>query len=205
MKVDKSTQLVYQGLMRHSKDIRHNVDMFSGWLHQFITGRMWESGWYDELKGVLKAPTLFDFITRRIPDGIESDPVKIYAELYGSAQLNPEVAKGLNAMVKQLSVEGFDVERAYKGDKLDAVTKVANQHTGIVGDNITYSSDRGTSETYTIARLKRSHPDLASKVVAGELSANAAAIQAGFRRPMMQVPADDYEAAIRKVNTHYGK
>ncbi len=49
------------------------------------------------------------------------------------------------------------------------------------GNNITSKSDRGTSETYTIARLKRDRPALAQKVISGEMSANAAAIEAGFR------------------------
>jgi hypothetical protein len=34
----------------------------------------------------------------------------------------------------------------------------------------------------TLARLNRDHPELAERVEAGELSANAAAIQAGFRK-----------------------
>jgi hypothetical protein len=51
------------------------------------------------------------------------------------------------------------------------------------GDNITSKSDRGTSETYTIARLKRDRPALAQKVVAGEMSANAAtSVPRGTRR-----------------------
>jgi hypothetical protein len=40
------------------------------------------------------------------------------------------------------------------------------------GDNITFN--RGTSETYTLRRLKRDRPDLAEEVLNGELSANAA-------------------------------
>lgn len=43
---------------------------------------------------------------------------------------------------------------------------------------------------YVIARLNRDRPDLAEKVRVGELSANAAAIEAGFRRRMITVPAD---------------
>jgi hypothetical protein len=70
-------------------------------------------------------------------------------------------------------------------------------------DNVR-SSNFGNSSTYTIARLKRDNPELAERVVNGELSANKAAIQAGFRRPTIQVPADDYDAAIRKVNAYYG-
>jgi len=48
-------------------------------------------------------------------------------------------------------------------------------------NNIT--SFRGTSQAYAIRRLKRDRPDLAEKVIRRELSANAAAIEAGFRKP----------------------
>ena len=43
------------------------------------------------------------------------------------------------------------------------------------GDNIT--TDRGTSATYTLRRLTRDRPELAERVIKGELSANAAAIE----------------------------
>jgi hypothetical protein len=46
--------------------------------------------------------------------------------------------------------------------------------------NNTQSSD---TATYALRRLKRDRPDLAEKVITGELSANAAAIEAGFRKP----------------------
>lgn len=61
-----------------------------------------------------------------------------------------------------------------------------------------------TMRDYTLARLKRDNPALAEQVVKGELTANAAAIQAGFRHPMIQVRADDLAAAIAKLNKHYG-
>lgn len=50
------------------------------------------------------------------------------------------------------------------------------------GDNVTSAPrKRGNSATYTLRRLKRDRPDLADKVINGDLSANAAAIEAGFR------------------------
>ncbi len=67
-----------------------------------------------------------------------------------------------------------------------------NQCTG-GGDNVT--SSRGNQASYTLARLKRDRPDLAEQVIAGNLSPNAAAVQAGFRHPMLQVRADDLQAA----------
>jgi hypothetical protein len=55
-----------------------------------------------------------------------------------------------------------------------------NQHGG---HGNTTSSTVGTTATNTLRRLKRDRPDLAERVVAGEISANAAAIEAGFRKP----------------------
>lgn len=50
-------------------------------------------------------------------------------------------------------------------------------------DNITTSHPiTGTSRAYTLDRLSREAPHLHAAVCAGELSANAAAIQAGFRK-----------------------
>lgn len=63
----------------------------------------------------------------------------------------------------------------------DAVTPIkgTNQHS----DNITTQDDgRGTSRSYTVSRLKRERPDLFERVATGEMSANAAAIEAGFRK-----------------------
>ena len=77
----------------------------------------------------------------------------------------------------------------------------ANQHRG--GDSVaTSSDDRGA--TYALRRLKRDHPELAEKVVSGKLSAHAAAIEAGFRKRTIAVPADDPLAAISALFRHFG-
>lgn len=62
------------------------------------------------------------------------------------------------------------------------------------GDNITLK-ERGTSADYTLARLKRDRPDLAERVMREELSANAAAIEAGFRERKIPIPLDPERAA----------
>jgi hypothetical protein len=51
----------------------------------------------------------------------------------------------------------------------------------IKNDNIRLEG-YGTSLGYTLDRLKREHSDLYAKVVAGDMTANAAAISAGFRK-----------------------
>lgn len=71
-------------------------------------------------------------------------------------------------------------------------------------DNITTNRQGGTALGYTLRRLKRDHPELFARVIAKELSANAAAIEAGFRKkltPLTQLQrawtkADDDERDI---------
>jgi hypothetical protein len=57
----------------------------------------------------------------------------------------------------------------------------------------------GTSSDHTLRRLKRDRPDLAERVIAGDLSANAAAIEAGFRRPMKSIPIDSPGSAVKAL------
>ena len=51
----------------------------------------------------------------------------------------------------------------------------------------------------TLRSLARSRPDLLERYEAGELSANAAAVEAGFRRPMRSVPVDTPDNAVRAL------
>ncbi len=64
----------------------------------------------------------------------------------------------------------------------------ANQHTAGGSNTTSSGDDRGTA--YIAGRLKRDHPALAEEVIAGRLSAHAAAVQAGFRKPTWTAPAD---------------
>jgi hypothetical protein len=80
---------------------------------------------------------------------------------------------------------------AAHGSNRDEVT---GRWTDRAANSSTVDRRFGTTESYTRARLTRDHPALAESVERGELSAHAAAIQAGFHRKMMSVPADDIEA-----------
>jgi len=53
---------------------------------------------------------------------------------------------------------------------------------------------RGTA-AYFLSRLERDRPDLAVRVWRGELSANAAAIEAGLRKPTITLPENLADAA----------
>jgi hypothetical protein len=49
-------------------------------------------------------------------------------------------------------------------------------------DNVSITDGHGNSRSYTLDRLRREAPALFQAVCAGEISANAAAIEAGFRK-----------------------
>lgn len=69
-----------------------------------------------------------------------------------------------------------------------------NQYT-VDHDNI-MKPEQGTSESYSLNRLKREDTGLFNQVVAGELSAHAAMLEAGLRKPTRTVRVDSAEAAI---------
>jgi hypothetical protein len=61
---------------------------------------------------------------------------------------------------------------------------------------------RGNEASYTVARLRRDAPELADAVERGELSANAAAIRAGFRHKTWTAPADP-ELLAKRIATKF--
>ncbi|AHE99843.1 hypothetical protein [Thioalkalivibrio paradoxus] len=69
------------------------------------------------------------------------------------------------------------------------------------GKNVVNNNIRAGNhdQTYTLRRLARDNPELLDKVEAGELTANAAAIQAGFRKPTKTIPVDSAESAVRAL------
>jgi hypothetical protein len=77
--------------------------------------------------------------------------------------------------VEKLIADDAEALAAYR----DAL--VGKKHVHTDADNVSIKPKHGNSLTYTLDRLKRERPALFKRVVAGELSANAAAIAAGWR------------------------
>ena len=63
----------------------------------------------------------------------------------------------------------------------------------------------GNSKSYTLSRLERESPELFDSVCSGELSANAAAIKAGFRQKTVTVCATDVARAVITLLKHYSR
>lgn len=71
-------------------------------------------------------------------------------------------------------------------------------------DNINRFPKGGTSEAYLLRRLKRDRPELAARVVSGELTPHRAAIEAGIRTRLAQCPAT-VEGFWRAIQKHLSK
>jgi len=76
---------------------------------------------------------------------------------------------------------------------------VGNYNRYNVTDILTTTPERGNSLSYTLRRLKSEYPELYQRVVAGELSANAAAREAGIRRPTTNIYTDDAASIARTL------
>jgi len=144
-------------------------------IEEILEQRLWEGAESDDGRPLSLHRLLFD------PDGGAGLPEDALLSLLRDR--NPDLARALHREIDQPLPEHGEIGRGRERDR---------------GDNIT-STDRGTSDDYTRRRLRRDRPDLYERVVEGELSANAAAIEAGFRRPTASVPVDSPESAIRAL------
>lgn len=123
-------------------------------LKKIILGRAWKQR---QLKNgeIVELKSLSELVTSKPMIGWGEDPKTIEAVIKDNAEVLQLFRKAM------LGPEGGDT----------------------TGDNIT-SAERvtGTSKAYTVDRLKREAPELYDAVCRKELSANAAAIKAGFRK-----------------------
>lgn len=151
---------------------------FPALMKKIISNKAWEKR--VKQGKVIELSSLRDLITKAPIEGWGEDPAKIEALIRDDVEAL--------AMWREEMTEEPGGDRQSKEHKSNS-------------DNITNaftSDDRGTSRSYTVARLKQQAPELFEKVVSGELSANAAAIQAGFRK--VKTPLDNLEYWWRKAS-----
>lgn len=145
-----------------------NLSDFPGLLRRIITERLWERRQVPG-HGIVELANLRELITSKPRKGWGDDPAKIEAVIREDVEV---LAMWREAMKGE---EG--------GDK--------STHSNVMGAQ----SNQGNTRAYTVSRLKREAPALFERVKAGELSANAAAIEAGFRVKTFTVPLDVDRAA----------
>jgi hypothetical protein len=99
--------------------------------------------------------------------GLELDPQMVKWALQGLERLKPDEPIPFQRAV-ELGKHGFGPGRGHKGKRV-GITKSL--------------SDNGSTKEYIMARLQRDgHADLLARIYVGDLSANAAAEQMGYRK-----------------------
>lgn len=87
-------------------------------------------------------------------------------------------------------------------DLIDRVTQLKPGPQPETNNNIQELQPTGTSKAATIRRLRKDRPDLHTRVLAGELSPHAAAIEAGFRKRTITIPLD-VDIAAQALRRHF--
>lgn len=105
-----------------------------------------------------KLNSLRELVTKKPLEGWGQDPAKIEAVIKDC----PEV----------LALWEKEMTEDHGGDRKSDAAKIKFNNVNFEG------ASKGNRKAYTVSRLKRESPELFAQVVAGELSANAAAIKA---------------------------
>jgi hypothetical protein len=159
--------------MRCFRDVDGSLSSLPGLIKEIIESKAWE---IREHNGrIYELPSLMDLVTRKPLEGWGEDPKKIEALIKDDAEA--------------LSMWDDEMKGSHGGDH-------GNQYAKKVGksDNITLGK-RGTSKAHSLSVLKRKAPDMFQAVCNGELTANAAMIQAGLRKSVVSVGANPASAA----------
>jgi len=137
---------------------------------------------------VVRHERLVDFIRTPQNRGLEVDPEVLYALLEKSDYV--QSAAALRKAIREAAppIAGHGGPRTK--EQVDGI-------------NLTDGSGGGTSAEYILRRLKRDRPELAQKVIDGELTPHAAAVEAGIQRRTARYRVDDPQAAVKSLLKHY--
>lgn len=156
-----------------------------------IKGKIWE-GWVDiHTQQRYSQPDFETFVTTPILEGLgaTTDQIKALCEKDREALdlIDQELTR------KPGGQEGNTNNRFSQDDD-------TNNDNVMIRSPDTKAS-QGNSIEYTLRRLRKDHPELHEKVLANEMSPNAAAIEAGFRKRTVTVTLE-VDAIARVIKKH---
>ncbi|MER7361866.1 hypothetical protein [Nonomuraea wenchangensis] len=162
-------------------------------LAAIVADRTWER--LADAKGRSFKGRFREFVEAKSPYGLGYDPDQLpkVLQLRHPHESVPEIAYRMAEMREQV-----------KRLLLEEIPPVAPAvHAGPGRGHKTHDATNGfrsNSADYVTARLKRDDPELAEKVVRGEVTPNAAAREKGWRKPRIVVTTPEkVAAALRKI------
>jgi hypothetical protein len=144
-----------------------------GLLKQVIKNEMWRKRIVRQTKKEIEYKRFADFIKDYPPEGLGTN----FNTLMSICRFENDI----EAVDLLASVEPNQGSR----------TDLLNIHNTIMDvEQGKTEAKQGTSAAYTMRRLSKDFPAIHERVLSGELSPNKAALEAGFRQPKLQIPAD---------------
>lgn len=175
------------GLRDTIKDGKEGLDGTPKYIRKVLNEKAWQIRVIPSTGEVVEFDSFTDFVEAHPPEGLGT-----------SIDMLKRMCEGHDEVRNMLLREVTEAAGPAKGNEHSDDSAV---------DNIN-SNDGGTSESYALRRLKRDAPELAEKVLDGEMSANAAAIEAGFRTKTVSVPVhkggeEQHERAAKSLAKHF--
>jgi hypothetical protein len=197
MKVDpyEAGRIVYEAISMESRGIG-SINVIPVQIIRIIKDGLWKQYFMENIEEMVENKSFVEFIEKAHPRGMNSNIKQLRGLLQQSTdRMADEALKLFEKEILQPAAK----QGAPKG------SQNAKKDKGIKHNNIMFNPDRqGTDKDYTVRRLERDRPDLAKKVINGELSANAAAIEAGFRTKTVTMPLEPKRAA-ETLKRHFTK
>jgi hypothetical protein len=157
---------------------RQSEDQFHDYWTEFLENRGWEPLGFKNYQ---------EFALCKRPDGLGMTKRQYLILCENAVQSREdEVA---DAKAKPLAARGGQegnknaIKVRITEAKADPLAKVGHKNEV---DNVNFVFKGGNQTTYTLRRLARDYPELLDRIESGELSVNAAAIQAGIRKKPSQ-------------------
>lgn len=150
------------------------IDTFPKMLEQIIDNDCWKRRLLRSYNTICEFDYFGEFITAELPRGLNT------------------TVDNIRIALTRFPVVWDKVERLLERRPGNPTGRNQYSEEGTF-DNIQDSSTKaptGTSKAATMRRLRKDAPELAEKVIEGELTANAAAILAGFRKKTVTVTVD---------------
>jgi hypothetical protein len=166
----KSGGLVVDALVSAMEHGAANLDEVPRILRRILDEDLWR--FYVNAKRVeVRHERFADFVTARWPDGLGTTVETLRNLVRGDLELVDLLDRALPG------------RQGARTDLVDVINEVAGPD--------------GTSQAAALRRLRKDAPGLHADVIAGRLSAHAAMVAAGFRRPTATVRTDDPAAFVR--------
>jgi len=174
----KTAWRVVSSLQHSLAEGAHGIDCVPKLIVRVIRDELWREFYCEPMQSDVRHESFERYVTDNLPTGLGTT-------IRFLKNLCRDDVEALAAIDKATKREPGDGKNQYT--KQECLVDIINEA----------ERPTGTSRDYAIRRLRKDRPDLLEKVIAGQLSAHAAAVEAGHRKK--PTPAEVCVRSFRKA------